>query len=136
MKSIACHRHKNKNGFTLVELIMTIIVTSIIAIPLSLLISQHVESTFQSEDYMMATNLARFDMEKAKNIGYAGIGTGVFNYPNYQGYNYDITRTVTVVATSGTEGLKQIKVEAKKAGSATVLARLFTYLENNVGYGP
>ena len=128
-------RRKERRGFTLVELIMTIIVVGITAIPLSLLISQHVESTIQSEDLTMAANLARLDMEKAKNIGYAGIGTGTTTVTNYEGYPYDITRTVDVIQSSGSEGLKRIRVEAKKAGSATVLVSLVTYMTRFVEYG-
>jgi hypothetical protein len=79
----------------------------------------------------MATNLARLEMEKTKNIGY-----GAATIPPYQMYNYDITRTVSIFLTSGLEGWKKVQVDVKKTGSATNIISLITYLENNVGYGP
>ena len=127
-----------KNGaFTLIELIMTIVVVSIAAIPLSLLVSQHVTSVFQSADYTMAVNLGRFEMEKVNNMIYANIATASFS--NYQGYSYDITRTVSYAPGGGSgataESLKKIQVDVKKAGSATVIVSFITYIAKNVLYG-
>ena len=133
------HKSLRKNGFTLIELMMTIIVTGIIAVPLSLLLFQHVDSTFKSQYYTLGLNLARFEIEKVSNLVYATVTTGTFNFPNYNGYNYDVTRTVSYVPGTGTdastENLKLVKVDAKKAGSATVLVSLQTYLVKNVTYG-
>ena len=125
-------RNDARTGFTLIELIMTIVVVSIIAIPLSLLLSQHLESTFQSEDYTMAVNLGRFEMEKVNNLIYDSIVS-----QNSSMYNYDITRTVVYVKGDSTtpESLKQIRVEVRRAGSAAVLVNLVTYLARNVNYG-
>ena len=136
MKSIHKLRLKPHKAFTLVELIMTIVVVGIVAIPLSLLLTQHTQSVFQSQDYTMALDLARLEMEKVNNMNsYNPIANASF--PNYAGYNYDITRTVTFV--NGTdvtpEGLRQIRVDARKAGSATILETLVTYLARKVNYG-
>jgi prepilin-type N-terminal cleavage/methylation domain-containing protein len=122
-------------GFSLIELIMTIVVVSIVAIPLSLLISQHVESAIQSEDYAMAVNLARFEMEKVNNMNYTSIVDASFS--NYQGYNYDVTRTVTYAQGNGssTESLKQIEVTVRKSATGSDMVRLVTYIAKNVNYG-
>jgi len=130
MKSL-CH----KKGFTLIELIMTIVVVGIISVPLSLLVSQHVDSVFQSKDYTLALNLARLEMETVNNMSYDNIMIGSFNDPNYKGYDYDMTRTVAFAQQSGSESLKEIRLEITKSGSATVLVSLVTYLARNVSYG-
>ena len=124
-----------RQGFTLIELIMTIVVVSICAIPLSLLVSQHITSVFQSEDYTMAINLARFEMEKVNNMTYANVVTTSLS--NYQGYSYDITRTVSYAqgGAATAESLKKIQVDVKKAGSATVIVSFVTYIAKNVLYG-
>ena len=119
-------------GFTLIELIMTIVVVSICAIPLSLLGSQHVTSVFQSADYTMAVNLGRFEMEKVNNMTFNSILSANSIYP---GYNYDVPRTVTVLFVQGNESLKKIQVDVKKAGSATVIVSFVTYIARNVLYG-
>jgi prepilin-type N-terminal cleavage/methylation domain-containing protein len=133
MKLIPRLRHKT--AFTLIELIMTIVVVGIVAVPLSLLLSQHIESTFQSEDLTIATNLSRFEMEKVNNLAYASIVNATFS--NYEGYNYDVARTVTYAQGSdvSAESLKKITVEVRKSGSAAVLANITTYIARNVSYG-
>ncbi|MFH1876291.1 MAG: prepilin-type N-terminal cleavage/methylation domain-containing protein [Candidatus Omnitrophota bacterium] len=123
-------------GFTLIELIMTIVVVAIIALPLSVMLSQQVQSTFRSSDYSSALNLARLEMEKVNNLAYDSIASGTF--ASYEGYPFDVTRTVNFAPGSGvilSESLKQIKVEVRKAGDVTVLAELVTYIARNVNYG-
>lgn len=125
---------RKREGFTLIELVMTIVVVAIISIPLSLLVIQHIESVVQSKDYTMAMNLARWEMEIVNNTGYASISTA--NFPNYKGYPYDLTRTVTFAAGSGAsaESLKQITVTVRRSGSATDLVKFITYIARNVIY--
>ena len=122
-------------GFTLIELVMTMIIVSIVSIPLSLLIGAHIESVFLSERDVMAENLACYEMEKVNNMTYANIATASFS--NYEGYAYDLTRTVTYVQGDGAsvESLKKIQVEVKKAGETNVITRSVTYLAKNVAYG-
>ncbi|OGX38248.1 MAG: hypothetical protein A3D87_07255 [Omnitrophica WOR_2 bacterium RIFCSPHIGHO2_02_FULL_50_17] len=122
-------------GFTLIELVMTMIIVSIVSIPLSLLIGAHIESVFLSERDVMAENLACHEMEKVNNMTYANIATASFS--NYEGYAYDLTRTVTYVQGDGAsvESLKKIQVEVKKAGETNVITRSVTYLAKNVAYG-
>lgn len=129
-------RAADKKGFTLVELIMTIVVVTIISIPLSLMIGQHMRSVFQSADQTMAANLASFEMERVKNLSYANIVNG--NFANYQGYDFTVTRAVTLAQGSAVtpESLKQVRVDVQRTGSAVILYTLFTYVANNVGYGP
>ena len=133
MKS-APARNKLK-GFTLIELVMTIVVVGIMAVPLSLLVSQHTQSVFQSADYTAALNLARGEMEKVNNMAYANIASASFS--NYQGYNYDLNRTVAYVQGSAAtaESLKQITVSLTQHGKVTVLLSLVAYIAKNVSYG-
>jgi len=125
----------NLRGFTLVELIMTVVVVSIVAIPLSLLISQHLESVLQSQDYTAAVNLARLEIEKVNNLSYNNIVSGSFS--PYQGTNYDVTRTVTYAQgdEAAAESMKKIVVDVKRSGDAAVLVSLVTYVTKNITYG-
>lgn len=128
-------RLRPKAGLTLVELIMTIVVVGIVAVPISLFISRNTESVFYCEDLTIALNLAKFEMERVNNLTYANIISDSF--PNYQGYNYNVTRSVTYVQGSGAtpESLKKITVSVTKTGSASVLVSLVTYIAKNVSYG-
>lgn len=112
------------------------VVVGIIAIPLSLLVSQHVQSAYRSEDYTLALNLARFEMERADNLNYT---TGLLNasFTNYQGYNYDVARTVAYAQgnAASIESLKRVAVDVTKSGNVTILVSLVTYIAKNVRYG-
>lgn len=125
----------NKRGFTLVELIMAIIVVGIISIPISLSLGQHIRSAAVSQDYSTAINLGRFEMELVNNLAYANINS--LTSANYQGYSYDVVRTVSYAQGSGAtpESLKKITVDVKKSGSTTVLVSFVTYVAANVSYG-
>lgn len=127
------HRRKAK-GFTLVELIMAIVVVGIVAIPISVTISKHIQSVFDSQDITMAVNLARFDLEQMNNTAYTSIASA--SIAGYQGYAYDLSRTVSFVnGNSGTdESTLKITSEVTKSGSAAVLASLTTYISENVRY--
>ncbi len=114
---------------------MTIVAAGIVAIPLSLLVSEHIRSVFKASDDTLAFNLAEFEMEKVNNTSYSSISSA--NTSNYEGYSYDVTRTVSYAyGTSGSsQSVKKIQVDVKKSGSAVVLASLITYIAKNVNYG-
>jgi len=113
---------------------MTIVVVGIIAIPLSLLVSQHIESIFQSEDLTLGGNLARFAMEVVNNMNYTDIVNASFN--QYQGYNYNVSRFMSYVHGSGVspESTKKVTVEVSKIGQTKVITGLTTYITRNINY--
>ncbi|MFA6129405.1 MAG: type II secretion system protein [Candidatus Omnitrophota bacterium] len=136
MKLIKLSRRKTgKRGFTLIELIMAIVVVGIIALPISITLGKHVQSVFVSQDYTTALNLARFDMEQALNTAYASLSNASFN--NYQGYDYNLSRTVTYAqgSSGSAESLKLVTISVTKAGKADVLVTLKTYIAKNVTSG-
>lgn len=136
-----CNNFLGKRGFTLVELIMTVVVVSIVAIPLSLLISQHLESVLQSRDHTAAVNLARLEMEKVNNMAYGDLTIGAITTTGYQGSNYDLVRTIVYQAqdVSSGESLKKITVEVYPLGKAgdpdSLLMNIETFLASGVTIG-
>ncbi|MBU0548187.1 MAG: type II secretion system GspH family protein [Candidatus Omnitrophica bacterium] len=126
---------RKKRAFSLIELIMAIVVVGIVALPVSITLAKHVQSVFVSQDYTTALNLARFDMEQVFNTAYASVSSASFS--NYQGYAYNLSRTVTYAyGDAGTpESLKLISVSVTKAGSGVVLVTLKSYIAKNVTLG-
>jgi prepilin-type N-terminal cleavage/methylation domain-containing protein len=127
--------YSQKNAFTLIELVMTIVVLGIISIPLSFAVSANIQSVFLSEFRTSAMHWARFDIERVKNMAYDNIVNA--SWTNFLGSGYNITRTVTFVQGDATsaESLKKIVVEVNKQGDTKVLARMAMYSAKNVSFG-
>ncbi len=123
---------RKKSAFTLIELMMTIVVVGIVALPISVTLAKHVQSVFVSQDYTSALNLARFEMEKIINTTYTSVASVATN--NYQGYAYNVATTVAETI-SGLQAYKIITVSVTKAGSSTVLVTLKNYIVKNVTWG-
>lgn len=111
---------------------MTIVVVGIVALPIAITIAKQVQSVFVSQDYTIALNLARFEMEHNINTAYANIVSATTN--NYQGYAYNVSTTVSEVV-SGAQAYKVITVSVTKSGSATILVTLKNYIVKNVTWG-
>lgn len=122
-------------GVTLIELIMTMVVLGIVAVPLTLMMYEHVEGVFWSADHQMAAQLGRLEMERQNNIDYDSLLT--MSQSNYQGYDFDVDTTVSYVYGNGSsaESLKSVRVEVTKHGSSDVLANFITYRVKNVQFG-
>ncbi len=129
---MASYRYVHNRGFTLFELLVTVIVLGVAAVPLSLMVVEHAESLAVSREHAQAGNLLRDEMENVRSIDYAQVVT--VQFPQYKGYAYDLNRAVSYVAgsSSSQESLKKITVAAAKAGSTGVIMRLTTYRAKNV----
>jgi len=129
------YRATSLDGFTLIELVLVIVVLGLTAVPLSLLLTEHIEGSVMSNDKALALQLGRMEMERVANLAYANVTSASFS--NYQGYGFDVTRTVSYGAGGmwTPESLKQITVTVKKTGQADVLVNFITYRARNVIHG-
>lgn len=134
MRSIQKLLRRRKSAFTLIELIMTIVVVGIVAVPMSLMLGAHLNSLFYSKDLTMANNLARFEMEVVNNLPYANVTNA--NFSSYQGYAYDVNRSISYINgnAASSESTKQITIQVKKANQSAVLLELNSYVSKNVRY--
>lgn len=131
--------NKNKRGFTLIELIITIVLIGIVIIPSSIFLIESIKGAFKSEDIMVAVNLARMELERLNNVLYTDIEATIAstNYTPYAGYNYDLLPTVNELDISG-ERIKEIKIEVYPAGKLgstdDLLTTVITNRAENVQY--
>ena len=118
----------HNKAFTLIELIMTIVLIGIVVIPSSIFLIESMRGAFRAEDMMIAVNLARTELERINNLAYdhADIDDeGITPLPNYEGYNYDLSREVTFI--DGDPDLKEIKIEVYPAGREDLLTTAITH---------
>lgn len=124
---------KKSRGFTLIEIIMAGVILGIVGLAVSVFVINHIVAVTGRNQYSLAMNLARLEMEKVQNTPYASVAT--LNTSNYLNYGLYVARTVTVIATSGSEQVEQIKVEVKKDASSPSIVTLNTYIVKNVTSG-
>jgi Tfp pilus assembly protein PilV len=105
------------SAFTLIETLLAIILFSVSIPVLCMLVNSGIEAVFTSGYRCEAFNLARSEIEKARNLGYQAIGN-VF-YSGYEGSRYDLSRRVELIAgNSGGEGIKKITVSLTVPGQS------------------
>jgi prepilin-type N-terminal cleavage/methylation domain-containing protein len=61
------HRQVTSSGFTLIELVITIIIVAITSIPISLMLLQYMEGLFSEENLTYSSQLIRLETERITN---------------------------------------------------------------------
>jgi len=125
-----------KSGFTLIELIMTMILIGVIMVPLGLMCNEYIHSIIFSRDAGVAEALAKLEMAKINNLSYSD-ATLVDGYDNtasnYEGYNIDLRREIDYVAGSS-NNLKKAVLTLYEGGTSSELAQVASYIAD-VSFG-
>ncbi|MFC1674545.1 type II secretion system protein [Candidatus Omnitrophota bacterium] len=131
-------RGDRRRGFTLIELIVTIVIMGIVMIPLGLISMEYMRGIVYSRDLAVAEGLAKTELAKISNLDYnhSTLEDGDDDtYSNYEGYAYDLRRTVNYVP-GWNNNLKKVQVRAYLAGeTATHLVNISTYIAD-ASFGP
>jgi len=129
---------KNK-GFTLIELIMSIVIMGIVVVTVALAYGQIINSMVRSTDISKAVNLSELEFSIVNSISYtdASLANGTNTLAaNYQSSGYDLRRQVSYdFGTDATpQSLKRITVTVYRTGSSTPLISTTTLRAKNVNW--
>ena len=135
--SVKSSNRGKTSGFTLIELIVTIVVLGLVLIPLGLMGIEYMNAIVYSRDSGVAGNLVKVEMAKVNNLAY-GDATLASGYDsttsNYEGYPYDLRRQINSVPGYGTD-LKEVQIWVYPPGeTSNQLAHTVTYLAD-VSFG-
>ena len=118
-------------GFTYVEILITLSLLAILFIPMMQLFSSAMEATNTSRDLITAVSLARWEMERAKNVGVStsrlkALGDTVWPPTEepplaLNGRTWRVYRLLTAESDP-----LQVTVEARREQEAKAVARLTT----------
>ncbi len=125
-----------KKGFTLIEVITSVVVIAIVMIPVTLISMEYVRSAAYADSLTMATNLVRMEMAVVNNLNYSNptLADGYDNTSaNYSGYKYDLRRTVNFVPGTA-NNVKSVRIRVYPNGSAEQLMETATYVMD-IQYG-
>lgn len=126
-----------KRGFSLIEFIMTITVLGLVLIPLGVMSIEFTRGLVYSRNLGAPEGLTKIEMAKVNNLAYDNLtlADGYDNTTvNYEGYPYDLRRTVNYVSGSGNL-LKNVQLRVYLAGKTTnPLVNAITY-KADVSFG-
>lgn len=118
-----------KAGFSLVEMVMMIAISSVLFIGLSRAVHAQLKSAILHRNYLIGLNLTKMQMGTMNNAAYPAIATTApasdALFPNFV-----YSQTVSNVLTSGANTLNQILLDVTVGGS--VIVRVYTYRTNTV----
>ena len=124
------------SGFTLIELIMTILVLGLIMVPLGIMSIEYMRSIVYSRDLVVAEGLAKTEMSKINNLDYGDntLEDGDDDTTSsYEGYHLDLNRKVDYVPDTD-NNLKKVEVSVYESGTTIQLVKLVSYIAD-VSFG-
>lgn len=125
---------KNRPGFTLIEILVTMVIMAFIMIPVGLIVNEHARSVVRGNMLTTALELAQRELGIVNNMAYSSIPLTDTYQNSYAGYPFDLRRTVTYVSGSNNY-LKSVRVRVYPRGSTTdQLTDAVTYVRD-VSYG-
>ncbi|RJQ64137.1 MAG: prepilin-type N-terminal cleavage/methylation domain-containing protein [Desulfobacteraceae bacterium] len=116
------------NGFTIIEVLVTMSILSIGLLGMSALITGILSGNVYNNRLTTATTLAQEKMEDVRRIGYTGVSAATENYGDITGFSL-FKRATTVAANSPTAGMKTVVVSVywdsdnKSVGMKTILTQ-------------
>lgn len=121
-------------GFTLFEVITTIVIAAIVMIPIAFVLIEYVRSTVYAETLTQTADLTGLEMATISNIDYGSLASQTFS--NYAGAGFDLQRVVSYV--SGTSNrLKSAAVKLFPHLGASPVSDMMTYeIGMDIGFGP
>ena len=127
---------KNKRGFTLMEMAITIAVGAILMTSLGMLAQAQYGAMVENRNYIIAYNLARDRMASLSNLDYPAVSAETGLTPDSDFPGFIPTQEVTQLDTSGAHSLRQVCLR-KRLGSVTgpVLVTLYTYRSDLLTFG-
>ena len=126
----------NRRGLSLIELTITIAITSVLIYGITTSVRGFIRSVEHVRNTYVAMNLARLKMVEVRAGTYPGTGTTTLaSEASFPGYA--MQRVVTNVASSGGRSVRrvQINVANSTAGFSTPLVRLESYVTSVASFG-
>jgi prepilin-type N-terminal cleavage/methylation domain-containing protein len=69
-------KNKQQNGYTIVELIVSIVVASILLLAINSILTTHLYMSQRSRDLVLTNSFAESKIESLRSIGYLGLSDG------------------------------------------------------------
>jgi prepilin-type N-terminal cleavage/methylation domain-containing protein len=101
---------KRQKGFTVVELVVTIVIAGIIIPSVAIALNNLAAINHRARDYALANNIAQNKVETLRSDGYNSISNGTVNFSSELPASMGTPRSASYTVTSPITGEKQIDI--------------------------
>ena len=128
---------RKKRGFSLIEMTIMIAIGAVLFTGMTRAAQTLMETAIENRDYMIALNIAKWEMAICNNAAFPASGGGELAQTADTAFpDFIPTKEVTNVANSGANNLNLITVRVRRGSSSgPVLIRLDTYRSNIITFG-
>jgi len=96
-----------EKGFTVVELLVTIVVSAILVLAVNTILISHAYLSQRGRDLVLSNAYAELKIESLRSAGFLGLNDGTANITNELPSELSTPRSGTLVISSPSTGLKQ-----------------------------
>ena len=125
-------------GFTLIEFVMMIAISSFLIVGIVLFTRKQVVTGIRMRDFLVANNLAKLKMTQMNNTAFSLLPVSTTTLPVESSFpGFAAQRVISTVSTSGTSSLRQINILVDYSGGSfsSPLVKLITYRQSNTTFG-
>ncbi len=126
---------KNVQGFTIVELLVTIAVAGIMIGSLSQVVTTYIHTAQRGRYLNLANSYVEAKVEALRNIGYNAISLGTTNLTPELPSQLPLRSTATMVVTSPENGIKQADITITYNDQGTSNSYSYTTYVGELGVG-
>lgn len=126
---------KSESGFTLVELMVTLIVGAILITGLHSIVTSQTYITERSRDLVIANSYVEAKVEALRSLGYSGLVNGTTDITSELPVELNSPRTASQVVTTQSVAIKKIVINLTYNEQGTQRSHSYTTLIGELGVG-
>lgn len=127
--------HLTKSGFTLVELMITILVGGVFAISTTTVVSENSHLVQRSRDQVAVNSFAEGKIEELRSVGYSGLNIGTVDITTELPSDLQKPRSASVQITSPLTGIKKVYLSITYNNQGTQQTYPYTTYIGELGVG-
>ena len=126
----------NCRGYSLIEMTLMIAIGAVLFISIGPAAQNLAERAIENRDYLIALNLAKWQMALLMNSGYPAVTSETAQTADPAFPDFIPTQEVVDAATSGAHSLREVRVRVRRGSSSgPVLVLLHTYRSDILTFG-
>lgn len=128
-------KDSTESGFTIVELLITLIVGAILVTGLHSIVTSQTYITERSRDLVIANYFVEAKVESLRSLGYSGLLNGTTDIASELPVELNNPRTANLIVSAHTAAIKKIVINLSYNEQGTQRSHSYTTLIGELGVG-